>query len=136
MLLEKKPLYRIPESCLHWYLTYLEYHLGELGMVPACGDPSVFIKSTNERLEGTVDPQVDDSLSLDTEQFMEDYQRASKMFKRNPRQTLHGLTIVLNVLTIKHKGNGILMHHPGKLNASNTQYPSINLRAYAHFFST
>lgn len=39
-----KPLYEIPESGLHWYLTYLTHHLDSLNMTRSKCDPCVLIK--------------------------------------------------------------------------------------------
>lgn len=44
------PLYGIPESDLHWYLTYLEHHIRRLGMSRSKTDPCVLYRAENGRL--------------------------------------------------------------------------------------
>ena len=49
-----KPLYGIPESGLHWYLTYLAHHLGTLHMFRSKCDPCVLIRRSNNTLDGLI----------------------------------------------------------------------------------
>lgn len=64
VLLVVKTLYGIPESGLHWYITYLEYHMGKVGMERTTVDPCMFVKRKGGTLTGLVSFQVDDSLTL------------------------------------------------------------------------
>lgn len=67
-----KPMYGIPESGLHWYLAYLEHHLGRLGMERSSVDPCVLLKRRNGRLIGAIILQVDDSFWPVYGRFSED----------------------------------------------------------------
>lgn len=62
VLLVIKFLYGIPESGLHWYISYLEYHINNLGMFHSTADPCLLVKRTDVRLKGLVALQVDESL--------------------------------------------------------------------------
>lgn len=72
ILLVVKPIYGIPESGLHWYITYLEYHIECLGMMNTTAGPCLLVKSTDGHTTGLVAPQLDGSLSVVTEQFMDE----------------------------------------------------------------
>lgn len=81
-----KPLYVIPESGLHWYLTYLEYHVEKLEMVCATVDPCML---TNKHEEGRSVTarilQVDDCLAFGDEEFM-----IRRNVKQNNSRASHG----------------------------------------------
>lgn len=64
-----RPLCGIPESGLHWYLTYLEYHLECSGMQRSTVDPSVLYRRGKGLLELIV-LQVDYFLMLATDEFL------------------------------------------------------------------
>lgn len=57
-----RPLYGIPEPGLHWYLTYLEDHVGRLGMKRRKVDPCVLIRQDNGKISGVVILKVEDIL--------------------------------------------------------------------------
>lgn len=65
-----KPLYGIPESELHWYLTYLHHHIDELGMTRSRADPCVLYRRTGTTLDGVKVLQFDDSLKVGSTGFM------------------------------------------------------------------
>lgn len=67
-----KPLYGIPESGLHWYLTYLNHHLRTLGMKRSRVDLCVLYRRTGSKLEGVIVRQVDDSLGIGTTTFLDE----------------------------------------------------------------
>ena len=71
-----KPLYGIPESGLHWYLTYLSHHLDTLKMVRAQCDPCVLLRRNQDDLERLILLQVDDSLGVGTPDFLEEEEQA------------------------------------------------------------
>ena len=101
-----KPLYGIPESGLHWYLTYLAHHLDTLGMTRSRVDPCLLIKQGNNGLDGFILLQVDDSLGFGTEQFLDEEERASLTFKCKARAPLTNKPTTFNGITIT-KGNQI-----------------------------
>lgn len=83
-----KPLYGIPESGLHWYLTYLEHHMTKLGMRRSRTDPCLLLGTDADGLRGMIILQVDDSLGLGTDTFMEEEERASTEFRCKPRKQI------------------------------------------------
>lgn len=80
-----RPLYRIPQSGLHWYLTYLSHHLETLGMIKSKVDPCVLIRRERKNLKGLVLLQVDDSLGFGDNQFLDQEDEASTRFNSKPR---------------------------------------------------
>lgn len=77
-----KELYGIAESGFHWYLTYLTLH-----MARSTCFPYVLIRRTNNKLGSLILLQVNDTIGLDTEEFLEEEENASKKFRFKP-QTL------------------------------------------------
>ena len=80
-----KPLYGIPESGLHWYLTYLAHHLDSLGMKRTRVDPCVLIKGGNNSIDGLIILQVDDSLGFGSDEFLDNEEINSKDIRCKPR---------------------------------------------------
>lgn len=96
-----KPLYGIPESGLHWYLTYLDHHTGTLGMNRSNIDPCVLCRRTESGLDGIVLLQVDDSLGFGTPQFLADEEKGSSKFNSKPRTTLTEKPTSFNGITLR-----------------------------------
>lgn len=63
VLIVVKPLYGVPESGLHWFLTYQDHHVNNLGMKSTIIDNCVLYKRNETHLEGMTALQVDDSIS-------------------------------------------------------------------------
>lgn len=84
-----KPLYRIPESGLHWYQTYVKYHLEQLGMNRSRAYPCLLIRRKEEQLEGLIILQVDDSLAVVTANFLREEEQQAKHFQSKPIDTLN-----------------------------------------------
>lgn len=80
-----RPLYGIPESGLHWYLTYLENHVDNLGMNRTKADPCVTWKSKGNCIQGLIVLQVDESLGMGTQGFLKEEEEGSMRFKSKPR---------------------------------------------------
>lgn len=57
-----RPLYRITESGLHWYLTYVEYHVDGLGMECSRADPCILLHRRHGHLDRMIVSQLDDIL--------------------------------------------------------------------------
>ena len=66
-----KPLYGIPESGLHWSLTYLEHHVESLGMKRTLIDPCVLVKRNKNGLDVLMFLQVDDSLGVGSTKLLD-----------------------------------------------------------------
>ena len=99
-----KPLYGIPESGLHWYLTYLTHHLDTLRMTRTRSDPCILIRRTKDgALDGLILLQVDDSLGLGSDTFMQEEEQASKAFRCKPRTPISEEETGFNGISIKSK---------------------------------
>lgn len=66
------PLQEIPESGLHFYITYLIHHTEQPWMVRSNTDSCVLIQRKNERLTGIKILQVDDTMEIRTQGFLEE----------------------------------------------------------------
>jgi len=90
------PLYGIPESGLHWFVTYHDHHVQQLQMVPSPADPCFLTRAarssnnTRELREGPacVALQVDDTLGLGSADFLRVEADAARHFESKPRAIL------------------------------------------------
>lgn len=131
-----RPLYGIPESGLHWYLTYLEYHSDKLGMHRATIDPCVMIKRDKGKLKGLVMLQVDDSLRLGSEEFITEEQLAAREFKSKEREFLSNATLDFNGIRIHNVKNGIRIFQSDKiqkLKTPDSQKSFASIRAMSQY---
>lgn len=65
-----RPLYGIPESGLHWYLTYLSHHLEKMCMKRTRYGPFLIVRREGgEHVRLTI-LQVNDSLCMGTDKFL------------------------------------------------------------------
>ena len=108
------PLYGIPESGAHWFVTYAKHHREKLNMKPSTFDPCLMItKKSNDDDFGMAALQTDDTLQLSTLAFMEKEER-ELTFKAKPKTILgdgsmedfNGCRIRINgsILTVTQKG--------------------------------
>lgn len=93
LLLAKKPLYRIPESGLHWFATYHRHHIEKLRMKACKSDPCVLFKpqpsNQNEgKPQAIVALQMDDAFGHGDPNFIEIEEQNSSRFKCKPRKLL------------------------------------------------
>lgn len=95
-----KPLYGIPDSGLHWYLTYLEHHLVRIGMEISVVDPFALIKRRHNQLIREIILQVDYSFGIGTEEFFQAETEAAKCFQNKPIIILDETPALFNGLTI------------------------------------
>lgn len=111
----RKPLYGIPESGIHWYLTYLEHHLGELGMTTTRSYRCVHNKRTEEGIQAIVALQVEEALGLGSESFLAEEKQASKMLKSYPRKLIKEGSFNCNGLNITQEGHQLHINQPEKI---------------------
>lgn len=88
VLLVLKPLYGIPESGLHWFITYSSHHIEQLGMQVTRYDPCVLYRKEKYKIYGITVLQVDDSFGNGCEEFLDTEEHASKRFQCKPRKLL------------------------------------------------
>ncbi|KAI0998094.1 hypothetical protein K3495_g10097 [Podosphaera aphanis] len=110
-----KPLYGIPEAGNHWFGTYFKHLKEMLNMKPSCFDPCL-LTTTSESHFGITGMQVDDTLFLGTENFvqLEDKKLKEAKFKAKDISRLtesgpllfNGLMITLKDGTLHIQPNG------------------------------
>ena len=89
VLLARKPLYGIPESGLHWYLTYHKHHTERLGMSAYRSDPCLlYDQRADETVKAVVVLQVDDVFGHGDAAFLEMEEKQSTRFECKPRKEL------------------------------------------------
>lgn len=132
-----KPLYGIPESGLHWYLTYLDYHINVLGMTRSKSDPCLLIKKEGGNLIGVVILQVDDSFCIGNKDFLIEEEQASKEFICKERRFITKEPTSFNGLMIGIDDEGALVISQTakieKLNEVNDEKDFISKRALAQY---
>lgn len=80
-----KPLYGIPESVIHWYLTYISHHLDFLGMRSSLSDPCVLLWRSVEGPCRLIMLQIEVTLGVGTTDFLRDEYKDSKYLRINTR---------------------------------------------------
>lgn len=88
-LLALKPLYGIPESGLHWFLSFQNHDVGNVNMKPTKLDPFILSCRNGTKLKGVTEIQVEDSFGHGNEKFLdEEEKKTNDHFKTNPRHTM------------------------------------------------
>lgn len=133
----EKPLYGIPESGLHWYLTYLSHHVDNLGMNRARTDPCLLYRHKDNEIDGIILLQVDDTLGIATERFLKDEEKESKAFRCKERVVVGKTPISFNGLQLRmdtdRRG---FISQPDKisnLKAASNQAEFASIRALAQY---
>lgn len=86
-LLVLKPLYGIPESGLHWFLTFQNHHIEKLVMAATTVDPCLLSKREGKSIDGIATIQVDDTFGHGTEEFLnQENSKTKSTFKTKPRK--------------------------------------------------
>jgi hypothetical protein len=103
-----KPLYGIPESGLHWFLTYSDHHVNALHMTPCAADRCLFFRKGNDGgPPSTTALQVDDSFGSGDKHFLAEEEAVSVHFKTKPRKLIKvGSTVKFNGSTITRPERG------------------------------
>ncbi len=115
VLLVRKPLYGVPESGLHWFVSYQGHHKDKIGMKATIVDPCLLYRSDGKHLEGITILQVDDSFGFGTDDFLSDEDSCGKYFKSKPRVFLEkGKEIVFNGSEIRRNEDGTFTLHQKK----------------------
>ena len=83
-----KPLYRIPESGLHWFITYQAHYKERLGMRAVRAHPCLLYRRDGDKLEGVTVLQVGDSYGHGTDNVLDEEEQGSKSFQCKPRKML------------------------------------------------
>lgn len=106
-----RPLYGMPESPIHWFNTYLNYHKEKLGMSGVPMDPCLLysISAENNSPNGLVGLQVDDTLFGGTSAFLEEEQTSSAAFPNTGKTEIGTSIVKFNGLDISKIPNGYRM---------------------------
>ena len=82
------PVYGIPESRLHWFVTYHCHRIETNNMNATRGAPCLLyrLNAEKKKTEGMTVLQVDDSYGHGTEEVLKDEDQGSHKFKSKPRQ--------------------------------------------------
>ncbi len=83
-----KPLCGIPESCLHWFVTYMNHYRMNLGMRSTRYDPCILHKRDGGKLVGMIVLKVDESFGFGTEKIPKRRGKESRKFKSKPQHAL------------------------------------------------
>ncbi len=141
ILRARKPLYVIPESGLHWFVTYQKHHVEKRDMRESPAD-NCFLYSHNVGLAGpnvTV-LQFDDSFGFGSQDFFEREETHASNFKCKPRTVLQlGESNVFNGVHIGKENFGYSMEQSRKIHA--LEYPQtdkelISVRAAVQYIAT
>lgn len=103
-----RPLYGIPESTLHWYLMYLDYHTHKLHMTRATTYPCIMISGNEDGLEGLIALQVDDTVTLVDGNFLQDEEEGPKQFKTKESKTVSNTPMGFNGIRISKDKDGVV----------------------------
>lgn len=80
-----KTLYGIPEPGLHWYLTYIDYHIRRLQMKKSKGESCLLMHKGANGSTGLAMLQVDDKFYFGDRQFTANEERPYREFLTKPR---------------------------------------------------
>lgn len=106
MLRVIKPLYDIAECGIHWYLTYLEHHVGGLRMRRERADPCVLHDRDDEGLTGFVLMQVDESFGAGTNAFLDNEDKTGEHSHPKPRNILADTLTTFNGTRVQRRDDG------------------------------
>lgn len=106
VLLCLKPLYGVPESGLHWFVTYAGHHVDRLGMQQSRAERCLFYRREGDGGISVTSLQVDDSWGTATKVFLEDEEREAGRFITKPRTVMEpGGSLQYNGSTITQVGS-------------------------------
>ena len=137
-----KPLYGVPESGLHWFITYRDHHEEKLGMKCCTVDNCLlYRREIAEKVPDIVMLQVDDSFGAGSRRFIEEEQQYSTEFRTKPRKILDvGMGSMFNGAYIKHESRGLFsLSQWDKLSAlvvPKTSDEAVSLRARIQYIAT
>lgn len=112
-----KTLYGMPESGLHWYLTYLCHHLDRIGLRRARTYPCVLYDGKDGTLKGLVALDVEDLFGVETEELLNKEATKSEIIKIKPRAMLGTDFNTLNGFRLRQDKHGnIISNQEGNIN--------------------
>lgn len=146
VLIAVKPLYGVPESGLHWFLTYKDHHVKKLGMQQCTIDKCLLYKRSADYQNSRGVPditilQVDDSFGIGSNDFLEIEDIESREFATKPRKTFGcGDTHLFNGSEIKREAENVYsISNKSKLEVleiPKTERESVSARAKLQYVAT
>ena len=136
-----KPLYGIPESGLHWFLTYQKHHIEYLGMTQSTVDRCMFFKkSDSDPIPSLILLQVDDSVGCGDDEFLRIEEDKSTKFLTKPREFIdNGTEVRFNGSVISHTSDGYSIDQKKRceeLMDPSTEKEATSTRAKIQYIST
>lgn len=104
-----KQLYGMPESPMHWFKTYLDYHRTSLSMQQTPLDPCLLFARNEEVVSGLLGLQVDDTLFAGNLEFLKAEEEASNTFPNTGRTKVLGIKTKFNGVDIQQSSEEITM---------------------------
>lgn len=101
-----RPLYVMPESLIHWFKTYSDYHQTNLKMIQSNPDHSVMITINEEKLEEIFSIQVDDTICAGTESIIVSEKEACRQFPSKGVKIIGKDTAKFNMLELSKGSDG------------------------------
>jgi hypothetical protein len=129
-----RPLYGIPGSGLHWFITFHNHYTEVLQMSSSRADPCLLYKHINTVPCGVI-LQVDDSLGYGPDCFQEE-EEESKRFLCKPRDITTENHTVFNGVEIRRDGQNIILSQTEKLKAFSvpkTDDEAVSVRAAVQY---
>ena len=104
-----KPLYGMPESTVHWFKTYGDYHKNELEMQQTAMDPCIWYQRRNRCMTGILSLQVDDTLFGGDEKFLSLEMGKSSSFPNSGRKEIGSKPVRFNGLDMRYESNVLIV---------------------------
>jgi len=96
-----KPLYGMPESPMHWFKTYIDYHNSDMNMKPIELDPCLLYQKKSNKLCALLGLQVDDTLYAGTDEFMKEELKLSETFPSKGRTLIENRRVKFNGIDVR-----------------------------------
>lgn len=111
-----RPVYGMPESPMHWFKTYIDYHKNTLSMSQSKLDPCLLYRSNEEGVNGIIGIQVDDTICAGTSSFLDEEKLRSKEFPSKGKETISSTAVRFNGVELQLSKNGIVMKQENYIN--------------------
>jgi len=104
-----RPLYGMPESPIHWFKTYSDYHRDKLGMTPSSIDPCLLHHGDGDSLTGIIGLQVDDTIFAGSSSFLKHEEKYSSEFPNKGKHHVTQEKVRFNGVDLTYVAGNIVM---------------------------
>ena len=122
-----KALYGMPESPMHWFKTYGDYHRDDLNMKPAAIDQCLWYCMKDQYLDGILALQVDDTLFAGSPSFLKLEMEKAKKFPNSGRTIATSDPIRFNGLDLRITSDGIRIDQAYYINGIKAEVKDSNM---------